>query len=92
MYIGCGIIYYILFGLNCIHSPFQKFVPAQPLIMFTLIFESVKPCFSLNLIPYNMFSAYWGLNADTGDRVFESTLGEGDRVSFGKPTLEERIG
>ena len=24
-----------------------------------------------------------------GDRVFESTLGEGDMVSLGEPTLEE---
>ena len=27
-----------------------------------------------------------------GDRVFESTLGEGDRVSLGQTTLEEEIG
>ena len=35
---------------------------------------------------------YWGLNADPGDRVFESTLGEGDRVSLGQTTLEEGTG
>ena len=27
-----------------------------------------------------------------GDRVFESTLGEGDRVSLGQTTLEEGTG
>ena len=27
-----------------------------------------------------------------GDRVFESTLGEGDRVSLGETTLEEETG
>ena len=27
-----------------------------------------------------------------GDRVFESTLGDGDKVSLGRPTLEERTG